>query len=259
MKTKRKKVDKKRKRPIIVAAPYIILAIIVLIWELAVAVFKIPPTVFPSLSAIVIETIKNFPTNIAYHFWITLRTAGLGMLVSVPLGILLAAVISQFKPLTYGTTPIILVLVVTPLITLVPLFMLWLGFDYQPRYIVVAVSVTPIILLNTLHGFLQVPQKYRELMRGYGASKLQTFVKVIFPNALPQVFTGIELGGIISTVATTSIEMVAGTPGLGYRVMYFSRLLQTDLVFGTIFCIAIIGVALYSVAAFAANKVVHWQ
>jgi len=72
------------------------------------------------------------------------------------------------------------------------------------------------------------------------------------------VFTGIKLGCIFSTTATTSIEMVAGNPGLGYRVTYFSSQIQTELVFGCILCIAIIGLGLFSTISFIERRIVHW-
>ena len=256
---KKKKVLNKPKKNIAnILAPYFVLILILIIWELGVRIFQIPRTVFPAISSILSLTVQNFAVNIWSHMLVTIRTALIGMLCAVPLGILLAAVFSQFKILTYGMTPVVLALVVTPMITLVPLFMLWLGFDYEPRFIVVIVAVVPIVVLNTLNGFMQAPAKFTELMNGYGASKLTTFRKVIFPNALPQVFTGVKLGCIFATIATTSIEMVAGNPGLGYRVSYFSSQIQTELVFGSIICIALIGLGLYSLVSFIEKRVVYW-
>lgn len=241
-----------------IVAPLVVLIIILGLWESLTRLFNIPRTVFPPFSSIIVKTVNNFSVNIWSHVLVTLRTVLLGMLIAIPLGIVLAAIFSQFKILQYGMTPITLILVVTPMITLVPLFMLWMGFDPEPRFIVVIVQCTPIILLNTLTGFMQTPARYLELMKGYGSTKLKTFIKVVFPNALPQVFTGVKLGCIFSTIATTSIEMVAGQPGLGYRVTYFSSQIQTELVFGCIFCIALIGILLYSLVGIIEKRIVTW-
>lgn len=253
-----KVLNKKKKKISNIIAPLIGLVVIVAIWEISVAAFNIPRTILPSFTAIIKETARNFVVNIWPHALVTIRTASLGMLISVPVGIGLASIFSQFKVLNYGFTPIALALAVTPMITLVPLFMLWLGFDYEPRFIVVIVATVPIITLNTLSGFHEVPEKYLELMRGYGANKITVFKKVIFPNALPHVFNGVKLGCIFATIATTSIEMAAGNPGLGYRVTYFSSQIQTELVFGSIFGIALIGLALYSIVGFIEKRVVYW-
>jgi ABC-type nitrate/sulfonate/bicarbonate transport system permease component len=241
-----------------ILAPLVVLFIILALWESLTRLLNIPRTVFPPFSSIIIKTINNFSVNIWSHVLVTVRTVLLGMIIAIPLGIFLAAIFSQFKLLQYGMTPVTLILVVTPMITLVPLFMLWMGFDYEPRFIVVVVQCSPIILLNTLTGFLQTPTRYIELMKGYGSSKLKTFIKVVFPNALPQVFTGVKLGCIFSTIATTSIEMVAGQPGLGYRVTYFSSQVQTELVFGCIICIALIGLLLYTAVDLIEKRVVTW-
>lgn len=259
MKSNKPVIRKKKKKDGNALAPLILLVIIAVVWESASRGLNMPITVFPPLSMIIRDTVQNFAVNIWPHMLVTLRTIVFGLVCGVPLGIFLASIFSQFKLTEYAVTPLALMLVVTPMITLVPIFMLWMGFDYEPRFIVVIVQSVPIILLNTLTGFGMRQAKFTKLMHGYGATKMQNFFKLIFPNALPQVFTGIKLGGVFSTTATMSVEMVAGNPGLGYRISYFSSQLQTPLVFGTIFIVAIIGITLYSIIDFVEKKVITWS
>lgn len=258
--SKSKKGKRKKKRDTSAFIPPLILLIIMaVVWESISRGFKIPITVLPPLSIIIRDTIQNFVVNIWPHALVTIRTIVFGLICGVPLGIILASIFSQFKATEYAVTPLALLLVLTPMITLVPIYMLVMGFDYEPRFIVVIVQSVPIILLNTLTGFGMRQEKFTKLMRGYGATKMQTFFKLIFPNALPQVFAGIKLGGVFSTIATMSVEMVAGNPGLGYRITYFSSQVQTPLVFGTIFIVAIIGIMIYSIIDFVERRVITWS
>jgi len=139
---------KKKKEPIYFIAPVVLLFTLLVVWEVGVAVSGISRTILPSPHAIYAEMAKNFSRDIWPQVLFTLRVILTGYAVAIPLGILIAAVCSQFKLLTQALTPMFILLVVTPMITMVPLFMLWMGFDSKVRIIVVILQATPIILLN---------------------------------------------------------------------------------------------------------------
>ena len=253
-----KKKIKKKKEPLKFFAPLILLVIIVVFLEVFVAVSGISRTILPAPHAILRELSKNFVRDIWPQMLFTLRVILTGYFIAIPLGILIAAICSQFKILIKGMTPLFILLVVTPMITMVPLFMLWLGFDTKVRVIVVVLQATPIIILNTLTGFQTVETSKLELMRSMGATKLQTFIKLIFPNALPQVFTGLKLGCIFSTIAAMSADMAAGKTGLGFRIQQYSSLIMTEMAFGTILIVALIGIILFQIVATIEKKVIVW-
>jgi ABC-type nitrate/sulfonate/bicarbonate transport system permease component len=249
---------KKKKDPIYFIAPMVLLVAFLMFWEIGVAVSGVSRTILPAPHAIFIEMAKNFSRDIWPHMVFTLEVILTGYVVAIPLGILIAAVCSQFKLLTQAITPIIILLVVTPMITMVPLFMLWMGFDSKVRIIVVILQAAPIILLNTLTGFKTVENSKIELMRSMGATRMQTFIKVKFPNALPQVFTGLKLGCIFATIAAMSADIAGGKIGLGYRIQQYSGLIMTEMAFGTIIIVALIGIILFQVVAMIEKKVILW-
>ncbi len=141
---------------------------------------------------------------------------------------------------------------------MVPLFMLWMGFDSRVRVIVVILQATPIILLNTLTGFTTTEREKLELMRSLGATRWQTFLKVVFPNALPQVFTGLKIGCIFSTIAAMSADLAAGKEGLGYRIQQYSSLIMTEMAYGTIIIVALIGIVLFQIVVMIERRIVVW-
>lgn len=238
--------------------PLLVLAIIVIALEIGLRVFNVPRYVLPTPSSIVVETGKNFGV-ILPHFLFTLKIIVIGFAVSIPLGVLLAALFSQFDLLVKAVSPVIIWLVITPMITLIPLIMLWLGTDPNLRVLVVIIQATPIITLNTLNGFTAVEGEKLELARAVGASKLQTFTSIVFMNALPQVFTGIKLGCIFSTIGAVSADFVAKTIGLGDRIIQFTKYNLTEQSYGCIILIALIGISLYSIVQFIENRIILWK
>ena len=247
-----------KKEPLYYLVPIALLIFLIVVWEVFVAVSQISRTILPAPRAIFAAMKSNFIRDILPQMFFTLRVILTGYCVAIPLGILIAAICSQFRILIKAATPLIILLVVTPMITMVPLFMLWMGFDSRVRVFVVILQATPIITLNTLTGFQTVENAKLELMRSMGASRFQIFLKLIFPNAMPQVFAGLKLGCIFSTIAAMSADLAAGKNGLGYRIQQYSSLVMTEMAFGTILVVALIGIILFQIVASIEKRVIRW-
>ena len=242
-----------------IIAPLILFVLIYFGLEILVRVFQIPRTIMPTPTAILTNTTVNFVADIWPQFLVTLKTIVIGFIAAIPIGMIVAAIFSQFDILVKAITPLLILLVVTPMITLIPLFLLWLGFNENIRIIVVIVQCVPIIALNTLSGFTNVERNKLELMRSIGATRLQTFIKVILPNAMPQVFTGIKLGCIFATIGAISADIVAGNVGLGFRIMQYSGFVMIEMAYGVIIVVALIGITLFQIVSVIEKRVVIWK
>lgn len=254
------KSKKKAKKTLMqILPPIIVLVILIVGLELIVRLAGISPTVLPPPSAIGSALVNNFGQNLSAYFFESVFVILVGFGIGVPIGIAFASLLSQFRVLQKTLSPYVIILCTTPLITLIPLFMLWLGYGVEVKILVVIVQVVPIITLNSITGFQSVERSKVELMDAYGATKAEKFFKVVFPNALPYVFTGVKLGCIFATIATVSCEFTGFKGGLGTRVIYYSKYLQTDVVFAVILLIALIGIILFNVVNFIESRVVTWK
>ena len=169
--------------------------VVVVASELAVRAWDIPSYVFPLPSEIASALYRSFPL-ILPHLLVTLQELGLGYAIGAVVGILLAALITQFPFVEKIVTPYILILVTTPMLALVPLLILKFGFGQTPRVIAVALAVGPMVMINAATGFRRTDLAKIALARSYGATTLQIFHKVRFPLALPMIIVGLMVGGI---------------------------------------------------------------
>lgn len=247
------------KNPQDIFGPLALLAVLLLLWESAVDLFHVPVTVLPPPSGIFREMSANFSRDILPQMIFDLQIIFGGYAIAVPVGFLIAAVCSQFHIVSRMISPVNVFLLVTPMSALVPILMLGLGFNPAVRLIVVVLQTTPIIMLNTLTGFSKVEQSKIELMRSLGATRMQTFRKVVFPNALPQVFTGLKLGCIFSTIAAMGADLAIGKMGLGYRIQEYSSLIMMEMVFGTIIVVALIGIIMFQIVVSIEKRVIVWN
>jgi ABC-type nitrate/sulfonate/bicarbonate transport system permease component len=240
-------------------APIVLLVVLFIILEVFARLNLISDYILPAPSAILMNTIQSFSSTIQKDFFFTLKIVFLGFTTASVFGLLLAAIFSQFEIVTKAVSPVIIWLVITPMITLIPLIMLWLGNSPNIRALIVILQATPIITLNTLNGFTTVEKAKLELAKSVGATRMQRFVKITFMNAMPQVFTGIKLGCIFSVIGSVSADFVAKGIGMGNRIIQFTKYVKTDLTYGSIIIVALIGIVLYSLMSYIEKKIVIWK
>ena len=241
-----------------VLPPLVVFVVIVAVWQILVRVLQVPITILPAPSDVVKALFEFWPL-LWPHYWETIWTLLVGVIISFPIAILVAAVLSQFFVAEKAFSPILIVMVTTPMITLVPIFMLLWGYDSWVKLICVMFQAIPVIALNSYTGFNKIEKQKLDLMRAFGASKLQTFIKCVFPNALPQVFTGAKLGCVFGTIALIAAEMNGFDVGIGSRATYYAALIRVDIVLACVLLIAILGIVLFSLVSALERKLVVWK
>lgn len=242
-----------------IITPLVVLAVILIVWEVVARTSGVSEYIMPPMSKILSGIVTKFPGEIWPHFLLTLRVILVGFICATILGIALAAVFSQFHIITKAVTPVIIWLVITPMITLIPLMTLWLGYDPVLRTYVVILQATPIITLNTLNGFNTIDTDKLELAKSAGCTRIQRFVKVVFMNAMPQVFTGIKLGCINATIAALSADLVSGNAGLGFKITQYTKYNNVYMSYGCILLVGLIGLTTYKIVERIEHKVVLWR
>lgn len=227
------------------AAGVIGVAIVVIgLAEVLIRVLNVPEFVLPTPSAIVVALFESI-NSIYPHFLYTLLELVAGYVIGAAIGMIFAAVLTQFPYFETIITPYIILLITTPTIALVPLLMMRLGFTIWPRIIAVALASGPMVMINSMTGFRRADMPKIALARSYGATTLQIFLKIRFPLALPMVNVGLLVGGIFGLITAVGADMVGGDMGLGNRLSYYSSLGRMAEFFGVIILVALIGISIW--------------
>jgi len=231
---------------------------IVLVAEFLIRAFEVPTYVLPAPSGVFNSLVESFDLLLP-HLLVTLQELFIGYCIGAVIGIILAGVITQAPFVEKIITPYIILLVTTPMLALVPLLVLKLGFGMEPRIIVVALAVGPMVMINAATGFRRTDLPKLALARSYGATTLQIFFKIRFPMALPMIIVGLMVGGIFGLLTAVGAEMVGGGSGLGNRLVYYSSLARMEPFFATIVIIATIGISLYILFYFIGKRWASWE
>jgi NitT/TauT family transport system permease protein len=239
----------------------IIIAVAVLIIgsvEVALRLFEVPHYILPPPSAVIAALFTEFPL-IAPHLGYTLVELFSGFAIGASLGLILAAVITQFPLAEKIVAPYILILVTTPMLALVPLLILRFGFGFTPRIIAVALASGPMVMINAATGFRRVDSAKIAVARAYGASTLQIFWKIRAPMALPMILVGLMIGAIFGLLTAVGAEMVGGGFGLGNRLTSYGSMIQMPQFFAVVLILSILGILIYVFFYLVGKKYANWE
>lgn len=238
-----------------------ILAVAVLVIggvELSLRWFQVPQYIMPTPSAIAVALVKDFHL-ILPHLGHTLVELLAGFAIGATIGLVLAAVITQFPFAEKIIAPYILLLVTTPMLALVPLLILRMGFGYEPRIVAVALASGPMVMINAATGFRRVDHAKIALARSYGASTLQIFWKIRAPMALPMILVGLMIGAIFGLLTAVGAEMVGGGFGLGNRLTTYSSMIQMPQFFAVVLILSTLGILIYVLFFLIGKKWASWE
>lgn len=233
------------------AAPALTLMALVLLWEAAVRFFAIPPAQLPAPSLIAATLRDNAPSLLAATAT-TLSVALQALLLAAIGGVALALLFAWSPWLEKAFLPLAIGLQVTPLIAVAPLLLIYLDSHAAVLACAFLVAFFP-ILSNALAGLEATNRGLVELFRLKGASRTKILLLLRLPSALPQIFTGLRIGGGLSLIGAVAAELAAGAAGSGeglaFRIVEAGYRLKIPLMFAAVALLCCCGVALYGILA----------
>jgi NitT/TauT family transport system permease protein len=238
--------------------PPLTFVLIVVVWAVAIPLFKIPPYLLPGPGGVFARLISDFPqlwsnslvtlTEIVLGFGLTLLTA-------IPLGLVIA-LSPLAKQLLY---PPLMFLQLVPKIAVAPLFLVWLGFGIESKVLLTLLMTFFPLLLASISGFQILDTRLLYLTRSMGASWWQTFRYLRIPAALPVIFAGIKTSATIASTAAIVAEFVGANQGLGYVLLRGTSTMDIELTFAVLVVLTLIGIAINYVVEFAEWAMTPWQ
>lgn len=216
--------------------------------------------VFPLPSSIAAAFVDLFTSGIVWeHLRVTLTEVLLGFLLGAGSGFLLGILASFSSMFRQIVSPYIVVFQVTPRVAIAPLFLTWFGFGITSKVILAATICFFPVFVNALTGLLNVDPQARELFRSLRAGRVQEFLHLTLPSALPVIFAGVKTATTLALIGAIVGEFVGASAGLGLLINAFNFRLATDSAFAVVLLLAVIGLVFYGVFELLDRKIVFWQ
>ena len=234
-----------RNKIIIRICQFAILFFTIFVWE-AGARFGLIDSFIMSQPTRVFATIANFRSNnLLQHIGITFLETIIGFAAGAVIGIILAFLLWRSKFLAKVCDPYLVVINALPKIALGPVIIIWVGAGMQ-AVIVMALAISLVVtIMEMLNGFKNTDQELVKMARTLGASKLQTFFKIVFPYNLPTLFSSLKINIGLSLVGVIAGEFLVSRAGLGYLIVYGGQVFQMDLVMTSVIILAVLASVLY--------------
>jgi NitT/TauT family transport system permease protein len=221
------------------------LILFVALWELAPRLRLVRATYLSPPSAVFRALfLMAARGDLSKHFFISLKRAVTGLLVSAAVGVVLGLFIGYFKNVEKRLNLLFQSFRQMSAFALFPVFILFFGLGELSKTIIIFWASLWPVLLNTATGVKNVDKVLVRSVLSMGASKPYIFLNIIIPAAAPEIFTGIRLGGSYCVMAVVAAEMIGATSGLGYLVMYSEQTFNTPEMYGGIVMLAVLGLGL---------------
>ncbi len=242
------------------SAALIVGALVLLLWEVLIDVFRIESFLLPKPSVIGGAFAEGYPRLVSAG-WNTFQNAFWGFVVGCGAGILTGIASARFAGFSRALLPIAIAINAIPIIALAPIMNNWFGaLNPASKIAIVAILVYFPTMISTVRGLNAVDALSLELMQTYAASQLQIFAKLRLPTALPYIFSALKVGTTLAMIGAIVSEYFGGsTAGLGFRIRDDAGLFKYPEAWSAIFISAIYGILFYLVVSVIERALLRWH
>ena len=226
-------------------APVVAGAVLLVIWEIWVR------SALPDFVARPSGIVMAIPSTIATaEFWsdvgATLGAILEGVAIGSAAGILIGVAMGRVREIDWFLSTYIRALYALPLIALVPIVILWVGYQPAARLMIVVISVFLPVAVTTADGTRAISKDYLDVGKMFGARTHNVWFGIALPSATPFIVAGIELGFARGITNAIAVEVLASVNGMGMSVFTKSNELNENASLVYVLCLAIFAVGVRS-------------
>ena len=245
-----------RHRRQVVIVRFMLLVLLLALWELAADFGWINSFIFSSPSMIA-KCLLGMAADgsLFLHTGVTLLETVVSFALVVAVGLAVALMLWCSRSLSEILEPFLVMLNSLPKSALAPLLIVWLGNNMR-TIIVAAISVALFGSILTLHtGFSQMDGEQVKLIYSLGGSRRDVLLKVLLPGSLPLIISNMKVNIGLCLVGVIIGEFLSAKAGLGYLITYGSQTFAMTMVVTSIVILCIVSGMLYQIIAYAEKRI----
>jgi len=235
----------------------LLIAVLLGAWELYADVGGVDDFILPAPSQIG-QALWDDRSLLASNLAVTAQEVGLGILVALVLGFVLAVALHFSGVLRRGAYPLLVASQAVPIVIIAPLLVVWFGFGLVPKLVIIALVCFFPVVVTTLDALGSVDPDQLKLMRTLDASRWQAFRWAEAPAALPAALSGAKIAVAVAVIGAVFAEYAGSSEGLGHLMLHAIPQLETARAYAAFVLLAAFAVLLFSALAFAERRLVPW-
>jgi NitT/TauT family transport system permease protein len=240
-----------------VSAGLVLVAALMLAWELAVGVSGTPVYLVPAPSDVA-AVLGDDAAALGSASLITLLEAVSGLLIGAAVGVTLAILVTFWGHFEQGVMSLAILVKSTPIIAVAPILTIWLGFGIGPKVIITALLTFFPVLVNSLEGFRSVDPAISDWAHSIDASPREMFVSVRWPSARPFLFAALKVAAPLAMIGAVVAEWIGASSGLGRHMWVSYTNLDMPSLFAAVLAVTLLSTALFRSVLVVERRTVHW-
>jgi NitT/TauT family transport system permease protein len=238
-------------------SPLVVLAAVLLLWQLIVVVFRIADYIFPSPWQIALQFVE-FKAPLIEAAWKTFWVTLLGFAISIVVGVLLGFLIGSSRLAYTSLYPLMIGFNAVPKAAVVPILVVWFGIGLGPGILTAfLISFFP-ITVNIATGLATLEPELEDVLRVLGAKRWDVLIKVGLPRSMPYFYGSLKIAITLAFVGTVLAEMTAGDSGIGYLMQSAGSQQRMPLAFAGLVTIGAMAMGMYELFSWIEKRTTAW-
>jgi NitT/TauT family transport system permease protein len=188
----------------------------------------------------------------------SLLVLGAGLGIAAVTGIALGLVMARVWVIDIAIDTYITALYSIPSVALVPVLVLWLGFDTVAKIVVVLLFTFFPIVINTYQGVKNVDARLIEVGRAFRCSERQLWAHIVLPAAVPFIVAGLRLAIGRGLIGMVLADLYTAITGIGYLIARYASIYRTDAMFVPVVTLGVLGITLTWLLRVVERRVAPW-
>jgi putative hydroxymethylpyrimidine transport system permease protein len=230
---------------------------LLLLWQLFVWLFKLPPYILPSPILVGHTLIKQFNLILSQSIFTVIETL-LGLIGAIILGCITAILMAYINSVKHWLKPVLLISQALPTFAIAPLFVIWLGYGIYSKIAITILMLYFPITNNFFDGLVRTDRGWLDLAKIMNASRFRTLLFIRIPAAIPNLITGLRIATAGAPMGAVIGEWVGASKGLGFLILNANARMQIDMMFAALFILILWSLILYFGVDFLLKKL-NWQ
>ncbi len=243
-------------RLVSIASPIVLL----LIWEVLVRARILDWRFFPAPSQVLKTLIELITSGVLLqHIGISLTRIAAGFALGSGAGLILGLLMGLSRIIRAAAKPLVGVIYPIPKIAILPLVMLIFGLGERSKWVIVAIGVFFLVLLNTMAGVVNIDKIYLDVGKNFGARRRDVMLTIALPGALPLILTGLRLGWGTALLLIVAAEFIASKAGIGYLIWNAWQTFAVEEMYAGLLTISALGLLSFVILDWIERRLLPWK
>ena len=220
---------------------------------------RLDPVLFATPSRIAAAAVAMLASGELWNYlWPSLIVLLNGLALAAVFGIGIGLVLARFRTLDVAFEMYITFLYATPTVALVPLIVLWAGFEATAKIIILFLFAFFPLVINTYQGVKNVDPKLVEVGKAFRCSERQLWWNIVLPAVLPFIVTGLRLAVGRGLIGMVLADLYTAISGIGYLIVRTASTYRIDKMFVPIVTLGLLGITLTALLRLVEKRVAPW-